>query len=209
MAKKKRADKTKTYHHGDLRQSCIRKGLEFLSKGKSEFSFRELARELGVSPGAPFKHFANKEALLVAITEEGFVQFAEALRNSKQKSEGLPPSERFRAKGVAYLEFALKNPHHYRLMFSHTIPRHEDYPSLHEKGMQAFTELTSMVEQMQKDGYFKKQNVVEQSMLIWTQVHGMVSLILEGRLGFIEEQLGTSALELHEKLGEHLLKSLQ
>jgi hypothetical protein len=94
-------------------------------------------------------------------------------------------------------------------MFSHTIPRHEDYPSLHEKGMQAFTELTSMVEQMQKDGYFKKQNVVEQSMLIWTQVHGMVSLILEGRLGFIEEQLGTSALELHEKLGEHLLKSLQ
>ncbi|MEO0336948.1 MAG: TetR/AcrR family transcriptional regulator, partial [Pseudomonadota bacterium] len=200
--------KSDRYHHGSLRQACIKQGLRFLSKGQPGFSFRELARELKVSPGAPYKHFENKEELLAAISEEGFHQFSAALRESKAMSENKTPEEKFMNMGRAYLNFALDNPDHYRLMFSNAVPEHEVYATLHETAQSSFSELTSMVEGLQKIGYFANDDVMEQSMLIWTQVHGFVSLVIEGRLGFVEERAAISIDEMNHRLGKLMLKSL-
>jgi len=60
------------YHHGNLRRSLLDKGLELLeSRENAEISLRELAREVGVSTNAAYRHFENKDALMVALAVEG------------------------------------------------------------------------------------------------------------------------------------------
>lgn len=205
---KKNVKKSSSYHHGDLSQACIKAGLEFLAKGHADFSFRELARALNVSPGAPYKHFENKEALLAAIAIEGFVLFTEALKQAGEKNKDLGPAEQFTAMGEAYVQFAVKNPDHYRLMFTNVIPDHTNYPSLEQTSQESFQVLTSMVESMQQRGFFQKANVMEQSMLIWTHVHGFASLIIEGRMGFVLERTKGTVEELHKGMGDKFIRSL-
>ncbi|NQY99902.1 MAG: TetR/AcrR family transcriptional regulator [Bdellovibrionales bacterium] len=205
---KKNAKKSDSYHHGNLADACIRTGLEFLAKGRSDFSFRELARALKVSPGAPYKHFETKEVLLAAIAEQGFVIFTEALAESKEISKDKGPHEKFHAMGEAYLNFAVNNPDHYRLMFTDAIPDHDLYPSLKQNSMQSFQQLTSMVEEMQDIGFFKNQDPIEQSMLIWAHVHGLSSLIIEGRIGFVLEQTGGDVQQLKAGMSEKFLAGI-
>src|ERR1700709_2099096 len=71
----------KSYHHGDLRDALIGAALEILEEGGlAALSLREAARRAGVSPMAPYRHFADKEALLAGVAAVGFERFADALR---------------------------------------------------------------------------------------------------------------------------------
>src|SRR5258708_1624307 len=73
--------KPKSYHHGDLRNALIQAGLELLAEGGAEaLDLRKVARRAGVSHAAPYRHFADKQALIVAITEEGFHWLAERIQ---------------------------------------------------------------------------------------------------------------------------------
>src|SRR6185503_17019443 len=97
-----------TYHHGELRPALLRAAAKVLeAEGREAVSLRDLARRAGVSHAAPYRHFADREALLAALAEEGFVLLAAEL-------EGKPRREQ----AVAYVRFALANPGRFRLMFT-------------------------------------------------------------------------------------------
>src|SRR5215813_10430287 len=74
------------YHHGDLRRALLDATLRLVEEhGPQGFTLRAAARAAGVSPGAPYHHFADKDALLAAVAEEGFELFGDALRDAAQK----------------------------------------------------------------------------------------------------------------------------
>jgi AcrR family transcriptional regulator len=101
-----------TYHHGELRGALLGVAAKILeNEGSDAISLRELARRVGVSHAAPYRHFADRQALLAALAEEGFVNLAGEL-------EGKP----WREQAVAYLRFALARPERFKLMFTRRVP---------------------------------------------------------------------------------------
>ena len=101
-----------TYHHGDLRPALLRAAAKILEKeGTGAISLRELARRTGVSHTAPYRHFADREALLAALAEEGFALLGGDLEGKA-----------WREQAVAYVRFALANPERFRLMFTRPVP---------------------------------------------------------------------------------------
>jgi AcrR family transcriptional regulator len=104
------------YHHGDLHRALIEAGLALMEEQASwDFSLREVARRAGVSHNAPYKHFADKHALLLALARAGF----EALREETEAAAAGSgsPDTALMAIGVAYVRFGRSRPAHYRLMF--------------------------------------------------------------------------------------------
>ena len=106
-----------TYHHGDLRATLLRVGLELVAeRGINGFTLREVARRAGVSHAAPYHHFADRGALVRAIVAESYADLAVALEASATKG-GDDAVARLEAMGEGYVAFALANPDRYRLMF--------------------------------------------------------------------------------------------
>src|SRR5689334_1657694 len=94
------------YHHGDLRNALIQAGLKILAKeGAQALTLREVARRANVSHAAPYRHFASKEALLAAIAEEGFNEFAARLQVVAQNNTSDPRAQLYEATR-AYVQFA-------------------------------------------------------------------------------------------------------
>ena len=101
-----------TYHHGDLRAALLKAAARTLEKdGPDAISLRDLARSADVSHNAPYRHFADRRALLAALADEGYQQLLHEL-------EGKP----WREQAVAYVRFALANPERFKLMFTWPVP---------------------------------------------------------------------------------------
>jgi AcrR family transcriptional regulator len=112
-----RAAATKPYHHGDLRRALVAAAFDLVSEGGAEtVSVREAARRAGVSPGAPFRHFPSREALLAAVAQEAQRRFRRAIVDALAGVPATAPLERFRALGRAYLRWALHNPAHFAVI---------------------------------------------------------------------------------------------
>lgn len=116
--KKKRQDQ---FFHGDLAHSLIQLAvIEIASTGSVDFSLRELAKKLGVSHTAAYKHFNEKQALLETIALQGFLNlgnhFQQAIKKN-DKSTSTKPASKLHRLGKSYIEFALNNPGYYRVMF--------------------------------------------------------------------------------------------
>jgi AcrR family transcriptional regulator len=170
------------YHHGDLRNALLRAGLALLAEGgPSSLSLREVARRAGVSHAAPYRHFESKEALLMAIAEDGFRALAGELERAAAGERD--PLERFKRMGVGYVRFALGHPAEVRNMFGalsadpRTMP-----PTLAEASQRAFGLLVTAVAEAQrhkgaapKDG----EGPLETALVAWSLVHGLSVLVLQ------------------------------
>lgn len=106
----------KAYHHGDLKKELIEQGIVILNdQGLSGFSLRKVAAVCGVSHTAPYKHFKNKEELLLAISLHVKETFAKALEQAREKEEHI--EAKMIAVGVHYVMFMVNNPDYYRYLF--------------------------------------------------------------------------------------------
>jgi AcrR family transcriptional regulator len=109
----------KPYHHGDLRRVLIDAGLDLVEQaGADGLSVREAARRAGVSPGAPFRHFPNRVALLAAVAEEAQRRFRAEIDVALADAPAGDPLARFRRIGLAYLRWAIRNPTHFEIISS-------------------------------------------------------------------------------------------
>jgi AcrR family transcriptional regulator len=117
----------KPYHHGDLKRVLVDAALRLAEEGGiDEISVREAARRAGVSPGAPFRHFASRNALLTAVAEEAQRRFRAEIETALADAPADDPLKRFRAFGLAYLRWALRNPAHFEII---STGRHFDHAS--------------------------------------------------------------------------------
>jgi AcrR family transcriptional regulator len=121
----RRAPAERPYHHGDLRRVLVEAAFELVGEGGAEaVSVREAARRAGVSPGAPFRHFANREALLAAVAAEAQRRFRAEIDTALAKAPD-DPLRRFRCMGLAYLRWAMRNPTHFEVISSRRFFDHD------------------------------------------------------------------------------------
>jgi len=165
-----------TYHHGDLRDALVQAALGEVELGGPEaISISALAKKLGVSQPAPYKHFADREALLVAVAAEAFRQFSAMLREQIRK-----PSKRSKLSRVAQatLDFGLRRNGIYRLMFASRVmacaPKGSE---LHAAAMETFELLLESLE-APAVGMLRERSALK----IWVALHGVVMLAEQGLL---------------------------
>lgn len=169
------------YHHGNLRQALIDTASEMLRDDKGwQFTLREVARRAGVSHAAPYKHFPDKASLLSELAQRGFEQLEAETRaaiSPRQRSA----RKAFMAAALAYVEFGIRNPSLYRLMFSAEAG---DVQTTHlgERAMSALGVVFELLQRGQASGEFKQRDVRGQAAACWSMVHGIVVLSIEGML---------------------------
>ncbi len=165
-----------TYHHGDLRDALIQAALREVERGGPEaISIKALAKELGVSQPAPYRHFADREALLAAVTAEALRQFSAMLRQAMARPSKYSKLSRL---ARATLEFGLRRNGIYRLMFaSRTMACAQKGSELHNAAMETFGLVLEALE-APAIGYLRERHALK----IWAALHGVVMLAEQGLL---------------------------
>ena len=116
----------KPNHHGDLRRVLLDAALQLVDEGGAEaVSVREAARRAGVSPGAPFRHFPSRDALMQAVAEEAQRRFRAEIEAALAAAAPGDPLGRFRCLGLAYLRWAMRNPTHFEIISSRRFFDHD------------------------------------------------------------------------------------
>lgn len=166
-----------TYHHGNLRQALLEEGLILLAEHGGEFSLRELARRVEVTANACYRHFANKDALLMALAAEGFRRLR---ANQAKAEEKAAKDSRLLAGGYSYLHFAHDNPALFRLMFGGIQSRGRS-EELEEASRASFDTLKMAVAHVQGK-QVDDSSVSRAALRAWGLVHGLSHLLLDGLL---------------------------
>jgi len=171
------------YHHGNLRQVLLDEALAALRKhGAENLSLRDLARAIGVSQAAPYRHFPDKDSLLAQIAAQGYGELARAMRAASDQARSAGTSG-LQAAGVSYVHFALRHPEQYRLMFgSYRIDqaRHID---LVRAANDAYGVLLETVQEGVESAELRDEPVEIVAAAAWSIVHGLASLIIDDKLG--------------------------
>jgi AcrR family transcriptional regulator len=169
------------YHHGDLKNALIEAGIEILSKeGIGAFSLRKVAQKAGVSHAAPYAHFADKQALIAAISTEGYRMLYEKLETAIQHYNGDPLRQLIEA-AWAYTRFAMDDPDHFKITLSGVVEKEKDYPAFVEVSQKSFRLVVQVVEACQAAGILDRGPSDAVAISVWSLVHGFVSLLLEGQ----------------------------
>ena len=162
----------------DLRSELLRTSRELLDEaGPSALSMREVARRAGCTHQAPYHYFANREAILAALVCEGFDELADRLAVAHDGLGSADLHAVLVASGNAYVEFALRRPGVFRVMFRPDVCDPERFPEVVQAGQRARRELARLAKAVMGDGA-----QVEAEVLIWSGVHGLASLLLDGPL---------------------------
>ena len=186
----------RTYHHGDLRNALIDAGMNALAtQDAAELSLRALARELGVSANAAYRHFADKDALLSALAAEGFRRFAAEQADSRCTTGPGPgqtglkggPQDEALSSGLRYVQFAQRHPGLFRLMFGRFLLASQD-AELQGAAMAAFMQLLEQSRAPDAPPGPPDEATLMRALARWSLVHGLSHLLLEGQLGLFGAQ---------------------
>lgn len=172
---------TKKYHHGDLKNALIKAGVEILSRdGVHGLSLRKVAQKAGVSHTAPYAHFVDRQALIAAISTEGYRIIYKQVHDVIRRYPGKPLQQLVEG-ALAYIQFALRDPAHFKVTLSSVLEREKDYPSFVEMSQKSYGLVVQIVERCQAAGLLRPGPVDVEAVSVWSIVHGFVSLLLEGQ----------------------------
>lgn len=172
----------KSYHHGSLREAVLDVSKKLIEeKGIHDFSLREVARMVGVSRTAPYRHFPDKESVLLAIAEEAYKKVTEAMQLVVQRS-GDKPVIAVQELIVIYVKFMVDNRQYFEFLFGSFI-RDKIY---RQRLNIAREKMTATIDEMVKRTRMMKGDSAQQVRLMgagtWALMHGVASLICEEQL---------------------------
>jgi AcrR family transcriptional regulator len=175
----------KAYHHGNLREALVSAALKEIARsGPEGFSLREVARRAGVSAPAVYRHFKDKDDLLAAVAGECAERIG-AMMLAAVAGAPDDPLERFRATGIAYVQFAIEHPEHFRAM---SVPGlfarmpADQFATLAEWNAE---ERASLI-RAQEAGKIAAIPIDDMMLTASSMVHGLAQLIVEGRFGKVD-----------------------
>lgn len=178
------------YHHGNLREELVATALGMLeAQAEGNISLRELARRVGVSPNAAYRHFPDKEALLAALAAEGFQRLARMQAEAGAAEED--PRAAFRAMGLAYVRFARQHPALFRLMFGRfgetdAARRSEALGAAGALAVQGLRQGVARAAGLSEDD---TAVIRVHALRAWSLVHGLSLLVLDGQVAAEGEEL--------------------
>jgi AcrR family transcriptional regulator len=164
------------YHHGDLPRALVDAAIELIEEhGHEALTLRDLARRVGVSHTAPYRHFTDKRDLLAAAAEHGFADLG---ATTLAEFDAAPsPSEGLVALGCAYVRFAAERPVLFRLMFDPSLDdARATLPAIKEA---AFGVLLGAVAAAQQAGELRDGDISEIAITAWSMVHGLAHLVID------------------------------
>ena len=178
MARKEAVSTPKPYHHGDLRHALIAGGLRVLAEqGVHGLNLREVARVAGVSHTAPYRHFADKDALVAAIAEDGFHKLAVVIDSANQCDSDRVTDKLLMA-GELYVRFALEHPDHFKVMFS-GVRDVAAHPDLYAISKQGFNFLLTTITEAQRRNELAAGEPEALAKTIWALMHGLATLLID------------------------------
>lgn len=196
---------TQPYHHGALRQALLNSAEAILDRdGIEALTLRATAREAGVSHAAPSHHFGDLTGLLTALAASGFMRFHQRLQ-SEIEAAAPDPGARLMRLGRAYVGFARDCPGLFRLMFR---SERLDWssPPLFQAGEAAFALLAQIESEVAGAPVTPGPQGLARTMTRWSLLHGLASLLVDGRLsGFVDK---TPGAELETLIEAVLLRGL-
>ena len=184
-----------TYRHGDLRQALLDAGIDMAREGGPDaVVLREATRRTGVSPNAAYRHFADRDALVAAVSDAASAASAAAI---EAEWDAVPAGDaaatahaHLRAVGVGYLRFARDEPGLFRAAY--TVSSNLEQAFSPEKagpgGRTPFQLLTIAVDEMVSAGIMPAERRPGAELCAWSAVHGLAMLVLEGPLRDLDEE---------------------
>ncbi|HUO54602.1 MAG TPA: TetR/AcrR family transcriptional regulator [Rhodoblastus sp.] len=174
----RRGDKGRSYHHGKLRQALLAAARALISeRGPAGFTLAEAAKRVGVTGAAPYRHFADRNALIAELAKEGFEHFNEQL--GRAWDGGKPDAwSALRRRGAAYLAFAREEPGLYKAMFGDAgaLARENGDGA----GQKAFDDLMRTSVAVLRQFHAPEQGARMLALEIWATTHGIADLMLAG-----------------------------
>lgn len=166
-----------TYHHGNLRAELLDTAVEQLRTSSVEdLSLRALARDIGVSQTAPYRHFADKNELLAAMATRGYRELVRALRDAGETAGDSPRQELY-AFAHAYVNYAAQHPQMFKLMFGPAVQPMAKYPELREASRDTFQMVLDILQRGVDSGRFRTtDNIIYLVNVAWSSIHGMSTL---------------------------------
>ena len=158
----------------DLKEACVQAAREVIAEqGVEGLSLRDVARKLGISHQAPYRHFESRDHLLAEIMRRCFVDFADHLDH---RAGGVSPDEDLGSMGHAYLDYAQEKPLEYRLMFGTPWPEPAQHPELITNAVHAFDILRNSLRETHGDTPELHARADLDALFIWSALHGMASI---------------------------------
>ena len=167
---------SRNYHHGNLRNELLDTAESQLgSNGAEELSLRALARSVGVSQTAPYRHFSDKSELLAALATRGYRKLLTDLEAAGSRA-GANPVDQLSAFSHAYVDYAVSNPDIFKLMFGPTLQPQEAYPDLHQAKRDTYELVCNIMRRGMDQGIFRQEDVAYLSNSGWSAIHGLATL---------------------------------
>jgi AcrR family transcriptional regulator len=165
-----------TYHHGDLKASLKNAALRLVrEKGPRGFSLNEASRLAGVTVGAPYRHFEDKDALLAEIATDGCDLMVSELREAAANETGI--REKMLEVGMAYLRFSSVHADYFAVIFNAGLDKSK-YPEVERAAGEAFGVIYGLSEEAEKTRELAAQRAVS----AWALAHGLATLTADGAL---------------------------
>lgn len=178
MASNERQEARQDYHHGNLREALVQAAMSMIAeRGLAGFAITELARTVGVSSAAPYRHFRDRTAVIAEVARRGFEQLADNLETARQAGDRDPIAALERC-AQAHLAFAGRDPPVYAAMFEATFPtaEHQDVVRAREA---AFAVIRKAAQTAVNQGTAPDRPPASMVALhVWSMTHGIADLFI-------------------------------
>ena len=169
----------KTYHHKNLRPVLLEEAAKMITEGGvASVTMRELGKRIGVSRGAAYRHFSDKDALLMSVSASGFEKLGREMQDVVKNSD-LSYEAQLLNLGKIYLQFAIENPAHYRLMYGKEALSRWNQPVLKNSADGLFDLLFDTIQGFQKEIDNQQKDTRTLVYVTWSAVHGLASILIE------------------------------
>ena len=165
----------KSYHHGNLRNELLDTAESHLSEGLEELSLRALARSVGVSQTAPYRHFSDKNELLAALASRGYRQLLDALQTAARQA-GTDPEQQLHGFANTYVNYAVAHRDLFKLMFGPALQPQESYPELRDASRETYDLVRDIMRRGIQQGKFREEDIEYLANAGWAGIHGLATL---------------------------------
>ncbi|MDD9890353.1 MAG: TetR/AcrR family transcriptional regulator [Gammaproteobacteria bacterium] len=176
-------NKSQPYHHGNVKEALIDIAMKLIESNEVQLlSLRRLAKEVGITPSAVYNHFSDKNALMLAIKIRLYDEFNKFFENRSSKSDD--PEQGLLEICLAYYHFSQEYPSRFHFLFSSILPMEWSTPEMVEISCRTLVKTRGLVLNIY-DKYkvpCSEEDVVNTTLLIWAQLHGIVALKKSGSI---------------------------
>jgi AcrR family transcriptional regulator len=171
------------YHHGNLREVLIAAAVQLIEEGGPEnVSMREAAKRAGVSPGAPFRHFSSKTALMTAVAEQAMSRFRAEIALAVDAVPADEPIQRFGAIGLAYLRWAIRNPTHFQVISTRSLIDWDSSDSLGRDSDAVRALMDDALSEAQRRNLLRSGELAHTKFAARAMVYGLARMCIDGHL---------------------------